>query len=94
VVRHYTILSRLNYGIDVGHYPLGSCTMKYNLRSNEDISSLEGFNDLHPYSDINSMQGSLRIMWELEQYLIESTGMESFSLQPSAGAQAELLGLN
>jgi glycine dehydrogenase subunit 2 len=93
VVRHYTNLSRLNYGIDVGLYPLGSCTMKYNPRSNEDISSLEGFKDLHPYSDIDSMQGSLRIMWELEQYLIELTGMESFSLQPSAGAQAELLGL-
>ena len=93
VVRHYTNLSRLNYGIDVGLYPLGSCTMKYNPRSNEDISSLEGFKDLHPYSNIDSMQGSLRIMWELEQYLIELTGMESFSLQPSAGAQAELLGL-
>ncbi len=58
------------------------------------MTSLEGFKDLHPYSDINSMRGSLRIMWELEQYLIELTGMESFSLQPSAGAQAELLGLN
>ena len=93
VVRHYTNLSRINYGIDSGFYPLGSCTMKYNPKINEDISSLEGFRDLHPYSDIKSIQGSLKVMWELEQYLIELTGMESFSLQPSAGAQAELLGL-
>ena len=93
VVRHYTNLSRLNYGIDVGFYPLGSCTMKYNPKINEDISSLEGFKDLHPYSSVSSIQGSLKIMWHLEQYLKELTGMDSFSLQPSAGAQAELLGL-
>ncbi|MGA7367656.1 MAG: glycine dehydrogenase subunit 2 [Nitrososphaeraceae archaeon] len=93
VVRHYTNLSRLNYGIDVGFYPLGSCTMKYNPKINEDISSLEGFKDLHPYSSVNFIQGSLKIMWHLEQYLKALTGMDSFSLQPSAGAQAELLGL-
>jgi glycine dehydrogenase subunit 2 len=93
VIRHYTNLSRLNYGIDVGFYPLGSCTMKYNPKINEDVSSLEGFRDLHPYSNTESIQGSLKIMWELEQYLKALTGMESFSLQPSAGAQAELLGL-
>ena len=93
VVRHYTNLSRLNYGIDVGFYPLGSCTMKYNPRINETISNLAGFKDIHPYSPIEFVQGSLLIMWELEQYLKELTGMDSFSLQPSAGAQAELLGL-
>lgn len=93
VIRHYTNLSRLNYGIDVGFYPLGSCTMKYNPKINEDISSLEGFKDLHPYSSTEFTQGSLKIMWELEQYLKVLTGMESFTLQPSAGAQAELLGL-
>jgi len=93
VVRHYTNLSRLNYGIDVGFYPLGSCTMKYNPRINETISDFIGFKDVHPYSSTELIQGSLRIMWELEQYLKELTGMDSFSLQPSAGAQAELLGL-
>lgn len=93
VVRHFTNLSRLNYGIDVGFYPLGSCTMKYNPRINETISNLAGFKDIHPYSPPEFIQGSLRIMWELEQYLKELTGMDSFSLQPSAGSQAELLGL-
>jgi len=93
VVRHYTNLSRLNYGIDVGFYPLGSCTMKYNPRINETISSLAGFKDIHPYSPPEFIQGSLRIMWELEQYLKVLTGMDSFSLQPSAGSQAEFLGL-
>lgn len=93
VVRHYTNLSRLNYGIDVGFYPLGSCTMKYNPRINETISSLAGFKDIHPYSPPELVQGSLRIMWELEQYLKVLTGMDSFSLQPSAGSQAEFLGL-
>lgn len=93
VVRHYTNLSRLNYGIDVGFYPLGSCTMKYNPRINETISNFAGFKEVHPYSPTEFIQGSLRVMWELEQYLKELTGMDSFSLQPSAGAQAELLGL-
>jgi len=93
VVRHYTNLSRFNYGIDVGFYPLGSCTMKYNPKINEVISNLEGFKHLHPYSSTEFVQGSLKIMWELEEYLKELTGMDSFSLQPSAGAQAELLGL-
>jgi glycine dehydrogenase subunit 2 len=92
VVRHYTNMSHLNYGIDLGFYPLGSCTMKYNPKINEDIASLNGFKNLHPFSYKDCVQGSLQILWELEQDLKVLTGMDAFSLQPSAGAQAELLG--
>ena len=93
VVRHYTNMSRLNFGIDLGFYPLGSCTMKYNPRVNEDIASLNGFKNLHPFSYEDCIQGSLQLLWELEQDLKVLTGMDAFSLQPSAGAQAELLGV-
>lgn len=93
VVRHYTNLSRMNYGIDVGFYPLGSCTMKYNPRVNEDAARIHEFSSLHPFSDEHCIQGSLRVMWELKEQLREITGMDDFSLQPSAGAQAELLGI-
>ena len=93
VVRHYTNMSRLNFGIDLGFYPLGSCTMKYNPRINEDIASLNGFKNLHPLSPEDCIQGSLHLLWELEQDLKALTGMDAFSLQPSAGAQAELLGV-
>lgn len=93
VIRHYTNLSRKNFGVDIGFYPLGSCTMKYNPKINEDMAGLEGFRNLHPFSNEDCCQGSLRLMWELEQYLKEITGMDAFSLQPAAGAQSELLGL-
>jgi glycine dehydrogenase subunit 2 len=93
VIRHYTNLSRKNFGVDLGFYPLGSCTMKYNPKINEDVAALEGFRNLHPLSKESCIQGSLQLMWELEQYLKEITGMDSFSLQPAAGAQGELLGL-
>src|SRR4030095_2738792 len=93
VVRHYTNISQLNYGIDTGFYPLGSCTMKYNPRVNEDIARLDGFQNLHPLSNEECCQGSLKLMWELEQNLKAITGMDAFSLQPAAGAQAELLGV-
>ncbi len=93
VIRHYTNLSKKNYGVDVGFYPLGSCTMKYNPKINEDVAGLEGFRDLHPLSGDDCVQGSLQLMWELEQHLKEITGMDAFSLQPAAGAQSELLGL-
>jgi glycine dehydrogenase subunit 2 len=93
VVRHYTNISQLNYGIDIGFYPLGSCTMKYNPRVNEDIARLDGFQNLHPLSPEDCYQGSLQLMWELEQDLKTITGMDAFSLQPAAGAQAELLGV-
>lgn len=93
VVRHYTNMSRMNYGVDIGFYPLGSCTMKYNPKINEDSARLEGFMNLHPLSHDSCIQGSLQLMWELEQYLTEITGMDVFSLQPAAGAQGELLGV-
>ncbi|MFZ0202160.1 MAG: aminomethyl-transferring glycine dehydrogenase subunit GcvPB [Nitrososphaeraceae archaeon] len=86
-------MSHLNYGIDIGFYPLGSCTMKYNPRVNEDIARLDGFQNLHPLSHEDCNQGSLQLMWELEQDLKTITGMDAFSLQPAAGAQAELLGV-
>jgi len=92
VVRHFTNLSRMNFGVDVGFYPLGSCTMKYNPRVNEDAARLEGFSNLHPLSPEECAQGSLQLMWELKEYLKEIAGMDDFSLQPSAGAQGELLG--
>jgi glycine dehydrogenase subunit 2 len=93
VVRHYTNISRLNFGVDLGFYPLGSCTMKYNPKINEDVARLDGFKDLHPLSNESCIQGSLQVMWELEQDLKKITGMDAFSLQPAAGAQGELLGV-
>ena len=93
VVRHYTNISRMNFGIDLGFYPLGSCTMKYNPKINEDVARLDGFKDLHPLSNENCIQGSLQLMWELEQDLKKITGMDAFSLQPAAGAQGELVGV-
>src|SRR5919112_3524895 len=93
VVRHYTNMSQLNFGVDLGFYPLGSCTMKYNPKVNEDIARLDGFKDLHPLSNESCIQGSLQVMWELEQDLKKITGMDAFSLQPAAGAQGELLGV-
>jgi glycine dehydrogenase subunit 2 len=93
VVRHYTNLSRMNFGVDNGFYPLGSCTMKYNPKVNEDAARAEGFRNLHPLSPEECIQGSLQLMWELKEYLKEITGMDDFSLQPSAGAQGELLGV-
>ena len=93
VVRHYTNISRMNFGVDLGFYPLGSCTMKYNPKINEDIARVERFADLHPLSDESCIQGSLQLMWEFEQDLKKITGMHAFSLQPAAGAQGELLGI-
>jgi len=93
VVRHYTNLSRMNFGVDIGFYPLGSCTMKYNPKVNEDAARTEGFSNLHPLSPEECTQGSLRLMWEFKEYLKHITGMDDFSLQPAAGAQGELLGV-
>jgi glycine dehydrogenase subunit 2 len=93
VVRHYTNLSRMNFGVDIGFYPLGSCTMKYNPKVNEDAARAEGFSNLHPLSPEECTQGSLRLMWEFKEYLKHITGMDDFSLQPAAGAQGELLGV-
>lgn len=93
VVRHFTRLSQRTFGIDVGFYPLGSCTMKYNPRVNDAMANLHGLRDLHPYTPDAYAQGALRIMWELERSLCSLFGMEAFSLNPSAGAHAELAAL-
>lgn len=93
VIRHYTELSRLNFGIDNGFYPLGSCTMKYNPKVNEDVARYSGFANLHPYQPESSLQGALELMYSLQQDLAGLTGMDAFSLQPAAGAHGEWCGL-
>lgn len=93
VMRHFLRLSQMNYGIESGIYPLGSCTMKYNPKICEEISRWEQFALLHPYQDESTSQGTLRMMYELEHMLSEITGMDAFSLQPAAGAQGEFTGL-
>ena len=93
IIRHYTELSKKNYGIDTNFYPLGSCTMKYNPRVNEDLAKLPGFSNLHPHMPASHAQGALQVIWELEENLKEITGMDAFSLQPAAGSQCELLGV-
>lgn len=93
VVRHYTRLSSLNYHIDKGIYPLGSCTMKHNPRINEKCASLPGFTGLHPLQEDDQCQGALALMHGLEQALAEVSGMDAVSLQPVAGAHGELTAL-
>jgi glycine dehydrogenase subunit 2 len=93
LIRHYTTLSRRNFGVDVGFYPLGSCTMKYNPKINEDVARLPGFTALHPLAPAEFAQGSLRMMVELQKYLSEIFGMADFTLQPAAGAHGELTGV-
>lgn len=93
VIRHYTKLSNKNYGVDTGFYPLGSCTMKYNPKINEDMASMEGFAALHPYQNENQVQGALGLMYDLGEKLAEITGMAGYTLQPAAGAHGELTGL-
>lgn len=93
VVRHFHRLSQMNFGIDSGIYPLGSCTMKYNPKICEQISSWEKFALTHPCQDSSMVQGNLQIMFELERMLCEITGMDYFCLQPAAGAHGEFLGL-
>ncbi|WP_026478291.1 aminomethyl-transferring glycine dehydrogenase subunit GcvPB [Alkaliphilus transvaalensis] len=93
VVKHYINLSTKNYHIDKGFYPLGSCTMKYNPKINEDMASLSGFSNIHPYQREESVQGALQLMYELQESLKEITGMDAFTLQPAAGAHGEKTGL-
>ncbi len=93
VVRHYTHLAQRNFGVDTGFYPLGSCTMKYNPKLNEDMAALPGFAHIHPLQPDSTIQGAIRLMYELEQYLAEISGMTRVTLQPSAGAHGELTGL-
>lgn len=93
VIRHYTLLSNKNYGVDSGFYPLGSCTMKYNPKINEDMASNPHFSGVHPYQPEETVQGCLELMYNLEVMLSEIVGMDGFSLQPAAGAHGELTGL-
>jgi len=93
VVRHFTNLSRDNYGIDQGFYPLGSCTMKYNPKVNEDVARFAGFAELHPLQPVHQTQGALQLLYQLEAALREITGMDRVTLQPAAGAQGELVGM-
>jgi len=93
VVRHFTRLSQQNYSLDEGMYPLGSCTMKYNPRINEELARLPGLAGIHPLQPEDQVQGALEAMWELEQALIAITGMARVTLQPAAGAHGELTGM-
>ncbi|MDQ0351001.1 glycine dehydrogenase subunit 2 [Alkalibacillus filiformis] len=93
IMRHYTALSTRNHGVDSGFYPLGSCTMKYNPKINEDITRIPGFSMIHPYQEESSVQGALALMYDLQESLSEITGMHSVTLQSAAGAQGEWTGL-
>ncbi|KQS02029.1 glycine dehydrogenase [Sphingomonas sp. Leaf357] len=92
-VRHYTRLSRQNYGIDLGFFPLGSCTMKHNPRLNEKMARLPGFADVHPLAPVDTVQGALGVINELAVWLIELTGMYGVAMTPKAGAHGELCGI-
>jgi len=98
VVRHFTILSRMNFSIDTNFYPLGSCTMKYNPKFTEAVAGIPGFANLHPLlpqlrRGEQYVQGALEVLYELEQWLCEITGMDQFTMQPLAGAHGELTGV-
>src|ERR1039458_1223198 len=93
IIRHFTRLSTWNYAIDLGMYPLGSCTMKYNPRVNEVVSRIEGIADAHPYRPESLAQGCLQIMKLLSDCLLEITGMDAITLQPAAGAHGEFTGI-
>ncbi len=93
VVRHYVNLSQLNFAVDTGFYPLGSCTMKFNPKLNEWAARLRGFAELHPMAPDEVAQGTLQLLWELEEALAEISGMRAVTLQPAAGAQGELTGI-
>jgi glycine dehydrogenase subunit 2 len=93
LVRHYTGLSRRNFGVDIGFYPLGSCTMKYNPKINEDVARMPEFTSVHPLASDAFSQGNLQLMYELRHYLSDIFGMADFTLQPAAGAHGELTGI-
>lgn len=93
LIRHYTELSHRNHGVDSGFYPLGSCTMKYNPKVNEDVARYSGFNWIHPYQPEETVQGALELMYHLQEELQEITGMDKVTLQPAAGAHGEWTGL-
>ena len=93
IMRHYTALSKRNHGLDSGFYPLGSCTMKYNPKINENVARFNGFAHIHPLQDESSVQGALALLYDLQQHLIEITGMDEVTLQSAAGAHGEWTGL-
>jgi glycine dehydrogenase subunit 2 len=93
LVRYFTALSRKNYGVDTGFYPLGSCTMKYNPKWHEDIARFPGWQSVHPCQPVSTLQGALQLIYELQELLAEITGMDATSLAPMAGAQGELAGM-
>ncbi|MEJ2304978.1 MAG: aminomethyl-transferring glycine dehydrogenase subunit GcvPB [Anaerolineales bacterium] len=93
VIRYFTRLSQLNYGVDIGFYPLGSCTMKYNPKINEEVARIPGFAHLHPLQPVETVQGALAIMYQLQEWLKEIGGFAGVSLQPAAGAHGELTGV-
>jgi glycine dehydrogenase subunit 2 len=93
VVQHFTRLSQLNFSVDTGFYPLGSCTMKYNPKLHEEVARLPGFTEIHPWQSESMVQGALQLVHELQQYLAEITGLPGVSMQPVAGAHGELTGM-
>ncbi|MEB2490584.1 aminomethyl-transferring glycine dehydrogenase subunit GcvPB [Peribacillus frigoritolerans] len=93
IMRHYTALSKRNHGVDSGFYPLGSCTMKYNPKINENVARFNGFAHIHPYQDPGTVQGALGLLFDLQEHLTEITGMDQVTLQPAAGAHGEWTGL-
>ena len=93
VVRHFTRISQMNFCVDTNFYPLGSCTMKYNPKINEESARMEGFTKVHPYQPIEQCQGILKLLYDFEQMLKSISGMPAFTLQPAAGAHGELTGM-
>jgi glycine dehydrogenase subunit 2 len=93
VIRHFTKLSQLNHGVDIGFYPLGSCTMKYNPKVNEKAARLSGFANVHPLQPEETVQGALHLMYQLQSWLVEIGGFAGVTLQPAAGAHGELAGV-
>jgi len=93
VVRHFANLSQLNFSVDTNFYPLGSCTMKYNPKRNERCCRMPGFGDVHPYQPESTLQGMLQLLYEMQEYLKEISGLAACSLQPAAGAHGELTAL-
>ena len=93
IVRYFSQISQFNFSIDHNFYPLGSCTMKYNPKLNDEIASLPGFSQIHPLQPEETAQGAIRLLWELQEYLNEITGMAGCSLAPMAGADGELAGM-
>src|SRR5712691_572819 len=93
VIRHFIRMSTWNYSIDLGMYPLGSCTMKYNSRLNEKVARIPGFANLHPLVNERDAQGAMKVIYQLQQNLAEITGLRGVSLQPAAGAHGEMTGV-